>query len=388
MTPKAANRRLLLITAAVVLVGALVAIPLLVSRDGHGEYDPVGFEDPEELAEHILECLQSGDVEGFASACVSTDDFLAFMEATGQEWESVMQAEELMKADGEDRLLRKARSCFKLARRQLAWSEAELDRVEVEYKAETVRGLESCSKLVAHVRVDGKSVPVYLDTAVHALDGWKLFPRGGLGVGERIRGPAVLKGNETVAIATLRNLSSAQAHFQIIAIADADNDGTGEFGCFRELSGAGDIRGEERIGNLNPPVLSGRFRTPDEKGYISRSGYYFAIYLPGYRGAGVNADAHGYQGIDSDLAETTWCAYAWPVNYGNSGHRTFMVSQTGDIVATEDGEYTGSAGPAPDAAFRPPRAQDGEDLGADGGIRGPMAVDEEGADGNVWKRVN
>ena len=76
---------------------------------------------------------------------------------------------------------------------------------------------------------------------------------------------ARLNANETAAISTLRNISSSQAQFQSSAKADVDNDGTGEFGMFRELSGDQGVRtdadGATTGTRLNPPVLSGSFRS-------------------------------------------------------------------------------------------------------------------------------
>ena len=192
---------------------------------------------------------------------------------------------------------------------------------------------------------------------------------------------ARLNANETAAIATLRNISSAQAQFQATSKADTDNDGTGEFGSFLELSGAIDVRGDPDVGKLNPPVISGAFRTPDASGFVSRSGYYFRIMLPSVTGTGLVVDANGgtWDNIDEDLAETTWCCYAWPVNYGNSGNRTFMVNQTGDVVNTEDSRYSGTTGPGANAGFYLP---------ALGSITGLTAVGTAGGDGNVWRQVN
>ena len=48
---------------------------------------------------------------------------------------------------------------------------------------------------------------------------------------------ARLNSNETAAIATLRNIISAQAQFQTTARADENNNGVGEYGTFGELSG-------------------------------------------------------------------------------------------------------------------------------------------------------
>ena len=192
---------------------------------------------------------------------------------------------------------------------------------------------------------------------------------------------ARLNANETAAVATLRNISSAQAQFQATAKGDADNDGTGEFGAFIEMSGAIDVRNDTDVGKLNPPVISGAFRNPNAAGYVSRSGYYFKIYLPSAAGVGLVADADSFtwSGINSDLAETTWCCYAWPVNYGNSGNRTFMVNQTGDVVCSENSGYSGTVGPMAHAAF----------IGGSGSsITGLTAVGTEGGDSEMWRQVN
>jgi prepilin-type N-terminal cleavage/methylation domain-containing protein len=53
---------------------------------------------------------------------------------------------------------------------------------------------------------------------------------------------AKLAANETAAIATLRNLGSAQAMIQGASRIDADNDSLGEFGTFLELSGRARVR--------------------------------------------------------------------------------------------------------------------------------------------------
>ena len=189
---------------------------------------------------------------------------------------------------------------------------------------------------------------------------------------------ARLSANETAAIATLRNITSAQAQFQQSAKADTDNDGTGEYGGFIELSGAAPGR---MLAVLVPPVLSGSFRVLNANGQVSRSGYFFTLFLPDVNGAPVQEPQGGFtggSGLDPDLAETTWCAYAWPVNYQQSGNRTFFTNQAGDVVATEDNSYSGTTtGPAGDAAFV-----------NSGVITGSVAIAGTGADGNIWKQVN
>lgn len=192
-------------------------------------------------------------------------------------------------------------------------------------------------------------------------------------------GPAGAQANERAAVATLRNATSAQAQVQASARIDVDRDGTGEYGGFLEMSGA--IEG--RMAHpLVPPVMSGAFRQmPD--GVVVRNGYCYRIFLPGPGGQGIAEPKTGYADdgtVVPDLAETTWCAYAWPVEYGKTGTRTFFMNQTGDTMATDDPRYSGPAG-GPDAlaAFR---------AGAAGGIVGPVAHGAEGNDGNRWKQAN
>ena len=196
---------------------------------------------------------------------------------------------------------------------------------------------------------------------------------------------ARLSANETAAIATLRNLVSAQAQFQQGGRLDQDTDGTGEYGCFYELSGAGAGR---MPATLVPPVLSGAFRTvatDADGGYVSKSGYLFRIWLPGAAGVGVVEGAAGAAlsgAADDDLAETAWCAYAWPASYQQSGNRTFFVNQAGDVLATENTTgtpYDGpDTGPSADAAFTT-----AGDITSQPAIGAPAG----GAGGFTWRQV-
>jgi prepilin-type N-terminal cleavage/methylation domain-containing protein len=188
---------------------------------------------------------------------------------------------------------------------------------------------------------------------------------------------ARLNSNETAAIATLRNIISAESQFQTTARADDNNNGVGEYGTFGEMSGAMGVRGGAV---LNPPVLSTAFRTVNGNGEVSRSGYLFSMYLPDATGDGLPEAGGGGAdpAVDPDLAETTWCCYAWPANYGNTGNRTFFVNQGGDIVTTEFDQYSGSGnGPPSNSAF----------AGAGNTITGNVATGMTGRDSNFWRQT-
>ena len=187
----------------------------------------------------------------------------------------------------------------------------------------------------------------------------------------------VLESNETAAIATMRNIIRAQAQFQTTARADENNNGVGEYGSFGEISAAVPVRGTGHT--LSPPLLAPDFRTV-QNGRVERHGYLFQVFLPragDWRALAERADGgYGDGEVCADLAETTWCVYAWPKEEGVTGNRTFFVSQGGDITATSAG-YSGKRGPNANAAFRPRYPT----------ITGQAAKDERGCDGALWKQA-
>ncbi len=86
--------------------------------------------------------------------------------------------------------------------------------------------------------------------------------------------------------------------------------------------------------------------------------------------------------VETDAAEKTWCAYAWPVATGNSGRRVFFVDQGGDVWQTSnaDSRYSGSLAPPEWDAAMPE--------GGRGWAPAPDAAECRGRDGNLWKRTN
>lgn len=200
---------------------------------------------------------------------------------------------------------------------------------------------------------------------------------------------ARLNAHETAAISTLRSLGTAQSQIQTSGRIDIDNDGTGEFGFFRELSGAYGMRsnadGSNTIGTLNPPALSGSFRVISASGTVNRSGYLFKAFLPNSTGDGVGENATGVLtgSVDADNSEISWVAYAWPVTHDNSGSRTYFINQASNMTWTNDSAYTGSAfvtTAPPGAAFL--------NGGVNTRVTGNIAIGTTGRDGNMWRQVN
>lgn len=188
-------------------------------------------------------------------------------------------------------------------------------------------------------------------------------------------------GGEIDGIASLRNLSSAEEQFRAACAVDEDGDGIGEFGTFAEMSGAETPRG--RDSNLEPPVVSGAFRTRTLRGEVSRGVYLLQLWLPAKKGSFVTEMARniGAGVLDADAAETRWRCYAWPSKYDVSGLRTFFIDEAGDIWATEDARYSGRGlGPAPDAATPSPSMLVPETA--------TTRASYTGADGNVWTKID
>ena len=198
---------------------------------------------------------------------------------------------------------------------------------------------------------------------------------------------ARLNANESAAIATLKNISSAQAQCQASGVIDTNNNGAGEYGYFAELAGGVVTRGG--IQPITPPVLSNAFGNVDVNSQVVRSGYIFQMYLPDNLSQGIAEDATpggdigNDNGVDPARAEVLWCCYAWPSAFGNSGKRTFFINQGGDVLASKNQQatpYSGpTAGPTFDAAFR---------AGGTPAMDSQVAANTAAQDGEIWVVVN
>ena len=189
-----------------------------------------------------------------------------------------------------------------------------------------------------------------------ALFVWAAIPNFGPGGGR-------LNPNESAAIATLKNIASAQERFRTRRSVDRDGDGIGEYGWFAELAGRAE------------PVLSSAFAAPVD-GLVTRSGYRFRLWLP----SGNGAWTHAGQAVPSDRdgTEQHFGVYAWPVGT-ETGRRVFFVCENGDVLATKntDWRYRGDTAPPVDAAWP------SSDAGAERGDWGHV-----GRDSQHWVVVN
>lgn len=160
--------------------------------------------------------------------------------------------------------------------------------------------------------------------------------------------------NESAAIATMKNLSSAQAQMQASGIDDPDGNGQGGYSFFSEMAGTMAVRskpGAEPV-RCSPPVLSASFGSP-ENGRVHRGGYVFEMLLPAADGGwATEEDFRNGRKLDEAKCEVLWLCYAWPESYDWSGRRAFMINQSGDVLVSRnaDGKFDGERGPRAGAA--------------------------------------
>ena len=196
--------------------------------------------------------------------------------------------------------------------------------------------------------------------------------------------------NESAAIATLKNLASAQAQLQASGVVDANRNGAGEYGYFQELSGARNVRlgspaSGEDIERVSPPVLSSAFGKLDSSGRHLRSGYVFQVFLPGMTGEWLPeaATSGAYPAVSAPMCEAMWACYAWPSSYGRSGNRAFFVNQSGEVLQSANAmtRYSGSTSVPAGAAVLLASATRHTSM------QHSVAVNGTGVDGMRWTTV-
>lgn len=187
-------------------------------------------------------------------------------------------------------------------------------------------------------------------------------------------GRAKMRAAESSALFALKQIAFAQSQCAASGAIDVNGNGQGEFGFFGELAGAVNVRGGEQ--RLSPPLLGSAFGNVIAS-QVSKAGYVFQIWLPSAESLGVTeqpagGDAANALGVHPGSAEILWCCYAWPMD-DVSGSRTFFVSQSGDILATDNGgHYAAKKSPAFNAAYCGSR------------MDSPIAANKKGVDGMFW----
>jgi prepilin-type N-terminal cleavage/methylation domain-containing protein len=194
---------------------------------------------------------------------------------------------------------------------------------------------------------------------------------------------------ETAVVGTLRSLMNAQSTFVTRCVVDQDGDGQGEYGFFTELSGTS-IPRTKFVKLAIGDVFSGAFGAIDANGVVGKAGYCFVLYLPTAMGPAITevGGLPAANATDANAQETRWACYAWPVDYGSTGYRCFVVTQQGEICHASNqlsatvGFYDGRLGiPAPGAALVP----NGQESNLEG--RFPLPS-ETGSDGQSWAQVS
>jgi len=172
---------------------------------------------------------------------------------------------------------------------------------------------------------------------------------------------------ETGAAGTLRSLAAAQSTFVARCLVDQDGDGAGEYGFLQEMTGV--LVPRTRTSQLAAgEVFSAAMGVVNAVGVASKSGYAFRMYLPTAAGVAVNETVGvvpAANAADGNVQETRWACYAWPMDYGSSGYRCFVVNQQAEVYQASndagagagfyDGDGVVGAGaiPGPASAYDP-----------------------------------
>ena len=203
---------------------------------------------------------------------------------------------------------------------------------------------------------------------------------------------ARMNANESAAIALLKQIATSQTQLKATALIDANNNGTGEYGFFQELSGVRGVKTgtppnlSETTTKVHPPTLSPAFGQMGTVGLFAgteRSGYHFVMALPGNVGQWVvePAPSAPYVDVDPAQAESYWACYAWPSRYAHTGKRIFFINQSGVILQAMNANtrYSGHSS-----------VIQVQDVLLPGGefMTSPLAINATGTYGNVWTVVN
>jgi hypothetical protein len=150
--------------------------------------------------------------------------------------------------------------------------------------------------------------------------------------------------NEALAQAHLVSIGNAQVQARALCIVDTDRNGAGEFLFLDELTGARPARTPGQ--GLRMSLLIDEFKHRSVGGFVEVHGYLYLLLLPGKDGTWVDEGE-----ADSVTDEMRWRCYAWPVEYGRTGRRSFFIDESGVVRAREAPGLSGTHAPDADAAF-------------------------------------
>ena len=156
---------------------------------------------------------------------------------------------------------------------------------------------------------------------------------------------ARMSANEGSAIGTLRNLATAEQTFQSNNIVDQDEDGTGEYGVFNELTGAQGCRtnGANTKSAVNPGYITTVLAVTSGDS-ATKSGYNTKVYLPGtVTDTGNGTPTYNTDTDTINAQENRWIAYSWPASFRTSGIRCFCVDQGAEVIAASNTDSGGNA---------------------------------------------
>ena len=171
---------------------------------------------------------------------------------------------------------------------------------------------------------------------------------------------------ESSSIGTLKSICTGLEQFKSGTCVDLNANGIGEFGFLEELGGAKPVRTMSKDGKTvtsegaifaqSPyiPMVLGKTASFSHGTQFraTKGGYHFILYLP--TGKKSATSTHG-SGVDVDLAEQCFIAYAWPVEAGRSGVRAFVIDPLGQpysMANTGPNPYSGDNAPPWDAALK------------------------------------
>ena len=213
---------------------------------------------------------------------------------------------------------------------------------------------------------------------------------------------ARVSANENATIATMRTIAAAQAQIMSACAIDTNGDGGGEAGYFGELAGLVPVRQWSSAGpvpgaagqEMDPTSLSVNFKdvmSDGTDGVVEAKGYY-KMFLPdvrrlarrGHRRGNRRWQPRGHHASRAN-AEVLWCCYAWPVQLAKTGHRAFMVNQSGDVFSTRNAQ--GQPGGPYEAFVRTPAFDAAFTVAGDGLGAGHRGQRRPGAGGLTWTPV-